>query len=67
MEKANPLISEGARLERKAVRAYLRRQLERVRDDIHIEYATNVLEEALNWILARQKRYDARKGGLGRS
>lgn len=49
--------SEGARLERKAMRAYLRRQLQS-------GMFSPAIEKALAWVLTRQKRYDKRKGGL---
>mgnify|MGYP001613740199 CR=1 FL=1 len=55
--------SDGARYERAAVRAYLRRSIKRavIRDDVVT--LTNVLD----WILARQSRYDKAPGGLGRT
>lgn len=61
--KADPKESLGARLERKAMRAYLRRQLS-------IE-GTNTatgraLHAALDWLLARSARYDRKAGGLGK-
>ncbi len=57
--KASPAKSAGARLERKAMRTYLRRLIKRWGGSV-------VAEEALAWVLQRQKRYDKRPGGLGR-
>ena len=56
---ADPKRSAGARLERKAIRAYLRRLL--AHDDANPAIAT-----ALAWVLGRQKRYDSKSGGLGK-
>ena len=50
--------SEGARLERKAFRAYLRREIKKP-----LSHGT-VLGEVLAWVLGRQNRYDKRQGGL---
>lgn len=58
---ADPKTSAGARLERKAFRDYLRRQLRTASDSSSIG-----LTAVLNWVLARQARYDKRGGGLGR-
>lgn len=60
--KADPKVSEGARLERRAMRSMLRRLL-----SIH---GTNgpegkVLSTALAFVLTRQQRYDRKGGGLG--
>lgn len=52
-------FSAGARFERKAVRAYLRRILTKTQAP---EVAT-----ALAWVLSRQSRYDKKAGGLGRT
>jgi hypothetical protein len=49
--------SEGARMERKAIRAYLRRELKHTPGSI-------ALSIILNWVLDRQRRYDKKKGGL---
>lgn len=69
--KADPKVSEGARLERQAFRAYLRRlRAVNAKHDAGSAWAQaerNVIAVALNWVLTRQKRYDRRKGGLGRS
>jgi hypothetical protein len=56
--KADPLVSEGARVERKAIRSYLRRQLK-------LGSLCSV-EDILDWVLKREKRYDKRAGGLGK-
>ncbi len=61
--KADPKKSEGARAERRAFRSYLRRQL--ANTDATSSYGV-VLTAMLNWVLDRQKRYDTRKGGLGK-
>lgn len=55
---ADPKRSEGARLERAAVRAYLRR--------IASKSQNPAIEQAIAWVLGRQKRYDAKTGGLGK-
>jgi hypothetical protein len=56
---ADHLVSEGARLERKALRAYLRRELKKTPADV-------ALQNTLVWLLGRQKRYDKVEGGLGK-
>jgi hypothetical protein len=53
---ADPKVSAGARLERKAFREYLRRLLKR-------GAAVN-LETALGWVLKREARYNPKRGGL---
>lgn len=62
---ADPKRSEGARLERRAVRDYLRRAIKAAikANDSH---RVGLLSEALDWVLDRQDRYDARSGGLGK-
>jgi hypothetical protein len=60
--KADPLKSEGARMERKAIRAYLRRMIK----EWYTEYDRELLNIILDWIDKRHKRYDAKKGGLGK-
>jgi hypothetical protein len=61
----HPELSEGARLERKAMRNYLRREMKKkVNGFPRSRLETELLELILNWVLARQKRYDKRKGGL---
>lgn len=60
--------SDGARRERKAMRAYLRRQrrsLEGTTTDYwagHLDAMANILA----WIDQRRARYDKRVGGLGK-
>ena len=61
--KADPKFSEGARLERDAMRDYLRRKIKKLWDNTS---ERETLEGALNWLLARQKRYDKQEGGLGK-
>ena len=56
------LMSEGVRLERKAMRAYLRRQIA----DTYFTLEQKIFGQVLSWLLARQKRYDKRIGGLGK-
>lgn len=56
----DPKKSEGARLERRAFREYLRRQLQKAPPP------GGILLAALDWVLKRQDRYDGRAGGLGR-
>ena len=67
--KADPLYSEGARVEREAIRAYLRRQIksyDQWPDDDDAIAQHSALSLVLNWVLARKKRYDKRPGGLGK-
>ncbi len=58
--RPGPERSKGARMERAAVRDYLRRKMESA--PAHKAALTEVLE----WMLERQRRYEARPGGLGR-
>lgn len=61
-KRADSKLSEGARMERAAFRRYLRRQIaEYIPVDMRVS-----LELALKWVLAREKRFNARRGGLGR-
>lgn len=53
----NPKISLGARLERKAMRAHLRRLLSH-------DPRNFSLQKALKFVLTRQERYDSKPGGL---
>jgi len=67
----DPKESEGARLERAVFRNRLRRMIKFYCKEYSLPEGTElcevaVLQEELNWILARQKRYDSRKGGLGK-
>lgn len=52
---ADPKRSEGARLERKSIREYLRRALKR----------GGSVAAALAFVMTRQQRYDKKAGGLG--
>jgi hypothetical protein len=61
--KAEPKFSEGARMERKAFRDKLRRELNHYSD---LGEKGQILGVLLQWILARQKRYDKVEGGLGK-
>jgi hypothetical protein len=61
--KADPKFSEGARAERKAFRDKLRRELKNYSE---LEEEGQILGVLLQWILARQKRYDKVPGGLGK-
>jgi hypothetical protein len=55
--------SDGARYERAAFRARLRRQIKGaiMTDD------AKLLQVELDWVLARQSRYEKVPGGLGRT
>lgn len=57
----DPKFSAGARLERKAFRDYLRRQLAK---SSAAGNPARAWEKAIEWVLARQQRYDKREGGL---
>ena len=61
--KADHARSEGARYERAAVRARLRRQI----NSATLLIVKVALQEELNWILERQERYDKAPGGLGKT
>ena len=66
---AEPLKSEGGRLERKAVVAKVRRiirQLESQKGDGTSAYACEKFEQFLAWELKRAARFDVRPGGLGK-
>ena len=56
----DPARSEGARYERKAFREYLRRKI----DDGNLDDAGTELQNVLDWVLGRQKRYGKKEGGL---
>jgi hypothetical protein len=60
---ADPKLSAGARLERAAMRAYLRRQLAQPGA---LDVSKAALQLVLEWVLLRQKRYGPRPGGLGK-
>jgi len=53
--------SEGARYERAAIRTRLRREIAKEPNPT----VAKALQEEVDWILARQKRYEKVKGGLG--
>jgi len=55
---ADPRVSLGARLERKAVLAHYRRILKR---GVIVLTANEIA-----WLLKRQQRYDKKPGGLGK-
>lgn len=60
--------SIGARMERKAIRAFLRREL-KLMGGGETDYSTgqfDAIKSTLGWVLGRQHRYDQRSGGLGR-
>lgn len=63
MKKADPKVSEGARMEREAFRRYLRRRLVTATGAPLYLLA---LEHALEWVLERRKRYDQKPKGLGK-
>lgn len=64
MTAGSPLRSEGARLERKAMRAKLRRRIADM-DRKHAYTSVRIeLCRLLSWVLTREKRYDAKAGGL---
>ncbi len=58
--KPAPQASAGARYERAAFRAYLRRKLNALGEGAEASSLGPVLE----WVLQRQQRYDKRAGGL---
>lgn len=69
MAKADPKLSEGARLERKAVLTYVRRKRRKMGETfggLALGEAV-VLDEVIAWMVQRESRYSARPGGLGRS
>jgi hypothetical protein len=59
---ADPKTSSGARLEREAMRRYLRRALCKAPS----AEAFKSLEGVLAWVMQRRARYDKASGGLGR-
>lgn len=60
--KADPKVSDGARTERAAFRAYLKRKLNALGEGAE----SSSLAPALQWVQERQQRYDKRPGGLGK-
>lgn len=61
MSETTPERSKGARMERAAMRNYLRRQIKTAFGECNI-----TLNNVLNWVLERQKRFNDKAGGLGR-
>lgn len=65
--KADPKFSAGARAERKAIRTYLRRLLQRVNGYTPpAQQAAGAVQQAIDFVVTRQGRYDAAPGGLGK-
>ena len=60
----DPKYSAGARYERKAIRMFLRRRLGPVDAQGTGTPESRTLQFVLDWVLARQKRYDETSGGL---
>lgn len=63
---ADPLVSKGARLERAAVLAYLRRKVRHTNAVADGHSGARVLSECVEWMLKRVHRYGSKKGGLGK-
>lgn len=71
---AEALKSAGARLERKQILAHLRRArrlYEAIQplggvESARREAVLTELDSQIAWVLSRRKRYEKRKGGLGR-
>ncbi len=72
MPKADPLMSAGARLERKALKEYLERQIKKFQNDrvndpeYHLWRPEAVLGIVYSWVMGRQNRYSKKPGGLGK-
>ncbi|MDR7496823.1 MAG: hypothetical protein QN174_07690 [Armatimonadota bacterium] len=64
-KKAHAIKSLGARVERAAMRTRLRRRIRQFEEQGK-PLEANALREEIDWVLARQRRYDVRPGGLGR-
>lgn len=62
---ADPKVSEGARLERRALRAYLRRAIAQAPGG-ELGTEAQALRIVHAWVRTRQARYDKRAGGLGK-
>lgn len=60
----DPLKSAGARLERKAVRAFLRRLSTSAIKGKGTAEEIRMCEFILHWVIKRQTRYDKVPGGL---
>lgn len=66
VSKADPKFSAGARAERKAIREYLRRLVRRVDGYTPSEQAAGAaVQQAIDFVVTRQRRYDELPGGLG--
>lgn len=63
--KADPKLSEGARLERRATRAHLRSVLRQLETGVALSPMA-VVRGILDWTLKRSQRYDEAPGGLGK-
>lgn len=63
--KANPLLSEGARMERDAIRRYLKRTIKAIQS-FDSKQCVSDFNLILNWVDARKVRYNKKKGGLGK-
>jgi hypothetical protein len=61
---ADPMVSEGARLERKTVRARLRR-MKKEYEEAGDGRAAAAMDKEINWMLERHLRYEQKAGGLG--
>ena len=61
--------SDGARYERAAMRAYLRRKITSLEGQSgnHISAIQQTFRMILKWTVTRQQRYDKAPGGLGRT
>lgn len=70
MPKANPLVSKGARIDRRSVSDYIERRIVDVGRDTTLtereeELLLKELTMARRFIDGRADRYNARVGGLG--
>lgn len=64
---AKPEFSAGARYERKALRNYLTRKINKLDLGMPtVGYSKHMqdLQDILKWVTTRQKRYDQKSGGL---
>jgi hypothetical protein len=61
---ADPMVSEGARLERKAVRNRFRRMSKEYYAKGNMQ-AKEAIDTELKWMLGRHLRYEQKLGGLG--
>lgn len=60
----DPLKSAGARLERKSMRAFLRRLSTSTIKGNGTAEEIRMCEFILDWVIKRQERYDKKPGGL---